>query len=298
MDTQPKVLIITINWRQPHTTLECVATLQSLTYPNKEILVIDNGSNDNSVSILQKETTNFTLLCNPDNVGFAAGVNIGLDYAKKHHFPYALIINNDAFPAPEMLTQLIKATNPDIALLTPLIFYEHQPQTIWYGGGRQDPQLLELRGRQQGQPIQKTRIESHDVDYVLGACLLINLAIVPTVGLMNEQYFMYYEDLDWSIRCRVAGYRLHLSSNAHLYHRVAKSSGGEDSPVRRYHLARSSVIFFHTHAHRGNRFVILPYRIFSGFRQIGRLLFKKNFKATIAYLRGIRDGLHVIRHST
>ncbi len=292
-----KVLIVTLNWRQAEMTVECVQALQAMIYPSVEIMVIDNGSGDESPRILKDKLTNIHIRCLPENIGFAAGSNVGLQYALNHNFEYALLINNDAFPAHDMLSILMEETAPDIALMSPKIYYEAEPERIWFAGGRQHPTLLELLNRGQGELDGTSWQSAQDVDYLLGTCLLVNLTAIKKVGLLNEQYFMYYEDLDWSIRFRTAGYRLRLIADAHLYHRAAISSGGTDSPLRRYYLARSSFIFFYSHRQQGKSWAILVFRTLNAIKQVGVLLLSGKGSVARAYLRGLHDGCRLVRES-
>jgi GT2 family glycosyltransferase len=286
----PRVLVITLNWRQPHTTIECVQALKAMAYPNLQILVIDNGSGDGSTEIMRNHLPDITVLSQPENLGFAAGSNIGLRYAVENEFEYALLINNDAFPAPDMLEHLLAETTPEIALLSPKIYYENEPSRIWFANARQHPSTLDLRDTGRGQLDGSAWLNSRDVDYLLGTCLLVNLTTIAQLGFFDEQYFMYFEDLDWSMRLRQAGYRLRLVAPAHLYHRIATSSGGLDSPFRRYHLARSGVIFWRRHARLGQPWVIALFRLGSALKTISRLLLNRQPAVAFYYLRGLRDG--------
>lgn len=121
--TQPMVLAITLNWRQAETTLACVRALQAMAYPNLRILVIDNGSEDGSAARLAAELPpEARLLALPENLGFAAGNNVGLREAIAQAFDFALLVNNDAFAAPDMLARLLAETAPDVGLVSPKIF--------------------------------------------------------------------------------------------------------------------------------------------------------------------------------
>lgn len=287
---QPRILAILVNWRQPEMTVACVQALHQMSGPPTTTLIVDNGSGDHSLTYFHTHLPDTAVIAWPENVGFAAGANVGLRRALAEGFEYALIVTNDVFPAADMLTRLIAETAVDIALLAPKILYEAEPQRIWFGGGRQDPNLLELRDRGQGEWDGIAWQGSRDVDYVLGTCLLVNLTAVKTVGLLDEQFFMYYEDLDWSLRFRQAGYRLRLVGDARLYHRVAVSSGGEDSPLRRYYISRSSVQFFRRYAHLGKPKRILVYRLASATKLVAGLLVRGEWKTAVACLRGLRDG--------
>ncbi len=287
--TNLKILAITLNWRQPKTTIECVRALQAMHYPELDILVIDNGSRDDSLGLFNQELPSVLVKALPTNIGFASGSNVGICYALDHGYDYALLINNDAFPAPDMLSKLTAVADPDIALCAPKIFYEQEPTRLWFAGGIKHPNLLEIRKTGRGK-LDNSDWGSRDVDYLLGTCLLINLNTINDIGLFDQRYFMYYEDLDWCIRFRQFGYRLRFVSDAHLYHRVAVSTGGLDSPLRLYYIGKSSVIFFYTHAKQGKPLYIFFYRVVSILKKTTHLLLTKQFTGIYYYLKGLRDG--------
>lgn len=286
----PSILIIILNWQQPALTLACVKAVQAMRGPSFDILLIDNGSQDDSVEIFRKELPDHHLLAAPKNLGFAGGCNIGLNHAIDNNYDYALLLNNDAFPDAEMLEYLIAEAKNDVGLASPKILYHSEPDVINFGGGRQHHSLLELRdpgaNKKDGPEWQETK----EVDYLWGTCWLVNLAALQKVGLLDENFFMYYEDLDWSIRFRQAGYRLLWIGKAKLYHQESRSTGGTDSPLRRYYLARSSVIFFRRYAHLGQPIIIFCFRFGSAIKMVTRLLFKGKSASAVAYLRGLRDG--------
>lgn len=288
-------LVVILNWRQPAITIECVQAVQAMDPPAEAILLIDNGSDDDSVTQLQTAFPEIELLALPHNLGFAGGNNYGLRQAIAQGFDYALLLNNDAFPHPNMLGQLLAETAADVALLSPKIFYRDHPTIIWFAGGRQQPQLLELRDTGRGQDDGPSFQQTREVDYLLGTGLLVNLRAAQQVGLLDEQFFMYYEDLDWSIRFRQAGYRLRLVAGAHLYHQVSLSSGGEDSPPHRYYLARSSILFFARHGRRGRLGAIILFRLVSGLKMISRLVLTGRWLSAKAYVRGLGEGWQFVR---
>lgn len=289
------VLAIILNWRQPHLTIECVSTLQNSTYKNLDILVIDNGSGDDSVEILQHNLPSATILPLPHNLGFARGCNIGLRWAKEHKYKWTLLLNNDAFVAQDMLERLMNATAENTGLLSPKIFYRAQPNYIWFAGAKQHPLLLEMRETGQGETDGAKWQETREVEYLVGTGLLVNVTAVFQVGLFDERYFMYYEDLDWSIRLRQAGLRLLLVADAHLYHQVSFSSGGQSSPAQLYHQAKSSILFFTQHASEGQPLLILLFRLGSALKKASWLLWQRNFPALLAFSQGLKDGWQSIK---
>lgn len=291
LPVSPRTLAVVLNWQQAGVTLECVEALRIMEAQDLDILVIDNGSADDSLAIFDACPLDFRLLTLPENVGFAAGNNRGLQMALDEGYDYALMVNNDAFAAPDMLAKLLAESAPDIALLSPKIYFESEPDRIWFANGRQQSHTLDLRDTGEGELDGVQWKDSRDVDYLLGTCLLVNLPAVSEVGLLDERFFFYFEDLDWSLRLRQAGFRLRVAAPAHLLHRVATSTGGEeDSALRRYHLAHSSVIFWRRHAKKGSPLVIIPFRILSAIKMITRLVTIGRRDAASAYLRGLRDG--------
>ena len=290
---QYRTLVVILNWQQPALTEACVHAVQALKTPGVDILLVDNGSTDGSVAYLTETFPGIQLIALPENRGFAVGANAGLQHALQAGFDYALLLNNDAFPAPDMLDRLLAAASEDVALLSPKIYYDDARNVIWFAGARQHKRLLEMRDSGLNAPDSAAWNETRDVDYVLGTGLLVNLGAVRVVGWLDERFFMYYEDLDWSIRLREAGFRLRLVADAHLFHRVSTSSGGLDSPMQKYHLARSSVIFFRRHARKGTPALIILYRAASAIRTVTRLIFTGKTRSAKAYLRGLVDGWRV-----
>lgn len=288
--TNPRVLAIVLNWRQPEMTLACVRALQAMACPGLDILVVDNGSGAAFTAVLAAQD-GWRLLTLPANLGFAGGNNRGLELALAEGYDHALIVNNDAFAAPDMLLRLLAEAAPDIALLTPKILYESDPGRIWFAGGRCAPRTLDLRDTGQGALDGPQFAASRDVDYLVGTCWLVNLTAVRQVGLLDDSFFMYFEDLDWSLRFRQAGYRLRLVAPARLFHRVAMSTGGtDDTPLRRYYLAYSSVVFWRRYSQMGNPAVIAAFRLASAVKMVGRLALTGKGNVARAYLRGLRDG--------
>jgi len=287
----PRVLAIVLNWRQPLVTLACLEALRAMDGPAVDILVIDNGSGDDSIAILRESPVAIFLEELPENLGFAAANNIGLRRAIAEGYDYALLVNNDAFAAQDMLQKLLAETRLDVALLSPKITYESDPRRLWFANGRRHPLTLDLLDTGKDELDGPAWSQSGDVDYLLGTCLLVNLQAARVVGLLDEKYFFYFEDLDWSLRFQEAGYRLRMVADARITHRVALSTGGaEDSPQRRYYLAYGSVLFWRRHRKMGSTTSIILFRGLSAVKMVARLMAHGRFDTAHAYLRGLRDG--------
>lgn len=298
----PDTLIIILNWKQPVMTVECVkATIAMAGFDEFcHILVIDNGSGDDSIGYLKEHLTAdyITITSLPKNLGFGGGNNFGLNQAIKNEYKYALLLNNDAFPDPHMYMSLREAIEEGIGLYSPKIFFRSEPERIWFAGGDKSRWTLDITNTGRHHLDGPQWSNSRDVDYLLGTCLLVELEAAGRVGLFDPRYFMYFEDLDWSIRFASKGYRLRLVAPAKLYHEVAVSSGGLESPTRIFHLARGSVIFWGSHAQIYNGFLILLFRVASAAKKSLIYIRKRRFDLLKSYYHGLYSGLTALFSDT
>lgn len=281
----PLVYIITLNWNRRDDTLAFLDSCCHLTYANARTLVVDNGSSDDSLDAISAQFPQAEQLANECNLGFAAGMNAGLRHALQHSADYVFLANNDTTLAPDALSLLVAAAQThDAALASPVIYYASAPERVWRYAGRQRPLTLEIA---LCQPEGNAPVA---VDFVTGCGLLISRRCLETVGLFDEQFFMYYEDADYCVRVQQAGLQALAVPQASMWHKVATSSGGSDSPIERYHMALSSVQFFRKHVRGWRWLVVGPYRAGSAARTLARLLRHRRWAAARAYGRGLRDG--------
>jgi GT2 family glycosyltransferase len=288
--SQPLVYCVTLNWNRGQDTLTCLRSLQQLTYPLTRLLVVDNGSTDGSVELIKARMPQVQVLQNRTNRGFAAGANQAISYALAQGADYVLLVNNDTFLEPQSLDELLAEARPDVGMLAPKIYYHEPADRIWSVGYDQHPVLLEMRGGGRGMLDRGQYDQVREVDYLLGCGLLVSRSFLQKVGLFDTRYFVYYEDLDLSLRARKHNYRLLCVPRARMWHKVSASTG-LDSPLRRYHMAKSSVIFFFEHGRGFCLPFIVLYRFGSTLCTLGRLFFRRDKASAIAHLRGLRDGL-------
>lgn len=286
----PLVAILTLNWNRPDDTLVCLASAAAQSHPNTTLLVVDNASADDSVARIGAAYPAATILRNARNLGFAGGANRGLRYALGAGADYVFLVNNDTTFAPDAVALLLEQMRPNVGVATPAIYYAAAPQIPWSLGGLRHWLTLEKTGdgpaalaASGGAPIER--------DYAVGCGMLLSRAALEQVGLFDERFFMYYEDMDLSLRVRRAGFRILLVPAARMWHKVAMSSGGRDSPSERYWMARSSVLFFLKHVHGPRWLAVAPYRAGSACKTVLRLCLRGRGAAARAYLRGLRDGL-------
>ena len=293
MSNHPYVHIVILTHNGCEYTIRAIDSLKTMTYPNYDLVVVDNRSTDTTVEKIREKYPFITLLIQPSNKGFAAAANSGLQRAMEQKADYALIINNDVLVMPSMLTHLIEAMTPDVGAAAPMIYFLDNPKQIWSIGFARHPFLLEAYGGARGQIDEGQWLVPVDVDYLLGCALLLRVSVLEEVGLFDDRFFFYYEDLDLCLRIQKKGYRLITVPKAKMWHKVA-GSANLGSPFRVYHMARSSIIFFQTHAKGIQRPAILMYRLGSIVKNSSMFLARRRYDLFQHYWKGLWNGWQLL----
>lgn len=256
--TLPLVSIITVNYNQSGVTCELLSSLRLITYPNVEIIVVDNGSPSDTPDAIKTRFPECILIKSAENLGFAGGNNLGVSHSKGE---YLLFINNDTEVEPGFIEPLVAMlrSDPRIGMVSPKIRFFHTPDTIQYAGYtpfnpitlRQS--LIGYREKDSGQYDQ-----SHETFSIHGAAMMVPRTVVQQVGLMAELYFLYYEEHDWAERIKRAGYSVHYVHESLVMHKESISTG-RDSPLKTYYIARNRFLFARRNIHGINRLVTLLY---------------------------------------
>jgi GT2 family glycosyltransferase len=230
--SKPKVSIILLNLNGYEDTQDCLKSLRQVQYPNFDVIVVDNGSDDDSFARLQTEFPDIRLLGSKVNLGFTGGNNLGIEDALCHEAAYVLLLNNDTVVEPNFLTHLVQVgeRDPRIGILGPKIFYASEPQRIWFAGGyvRYGTGACGHLGQDQlDQDGKFSRIA--DTPFITGCALLVKSAVLQEVGLLDLRLFIYWEDADFCMRVRKAGYRCVFVPKARIWHKVSQTCGLESS---------------------------------------------------------------------
>jgi GT2 family glycosyltransferase len=289
----PLVYVVVLTWNQREVTLECLESLTRVTYPNFRVVVVDNGSTDGTTESIESRFSDVEIIVSEHNLGFAAGCNVGLRYALERGADYVFLLNNDTVVDPAVVSHLVALAGPNVGMVAPKIYYAAVPTRIWSVGGMCHSLTLEQTRNGRGQMDEGQWDEVLERGYFVGCALLLSRRLLTQIGLFDERFFMYYEDSDLSLRARQAGFKLLLSPQARVWHKVAVSSDGSDSPNERYWMARSSVLFFHKHVHGFRWLIVLPYRIGSAIKTVLRLIWHGRGRSAQAYLHGLRDGFRI-----
>lgn len=245
MCMQPKVSIILVNYNGYRDTIECLQSLRDITYPNYEVIVVDNASTDESAGEISSFTKdNEILIMSKENGGFSAGNNIGIKYALEHNTDYCLLLNNDTVVEPNFLDKLISgfAFSGNCGLTIGKILYESNRDTIWYAGGSISRKTAKTEHWHYREIDEGLQDNPQVVSFATGCCMCLSKETIEKVGLLDERYFLYEEDADYSYRIADAEFELLYIPEARIYHKVSASTGNS-SKASQYYTIRNKYMF-------------------------------------------------------
>ena len=241
----PLVIAVVLNWHRFDESKRCIESLTHDGYPNLRIVLVDNGSTDESGEKLRTEFPHITFVFNQSNLGFARGCNAGIRVAVQNpECEYVLLLNNDATLADGALAFGVRAAQAqaNIGAISGKILLSGRNNTIWYAGGR----IKRWRGQADvfglGETDHGQFDNSRETEFVTGAMMLIKREVLERVGLLPEEYFFGVEEWDYSERIKRAGYKLYYASDFVCYH-AADGSHWNYDPKFVYNSYRSKLIF-------------------------------------------------------
>lgn len=234
----PLVGIIILNWNGLQDTRECIESIQQTDYPNLDIILVDNASkNNDEPALLQQEFPQLKIIRNNENLGFSGGNNTGINFALDQGAEYIFLLNNDAFVTETLLSDLVNAAaaHPEIGMLGPTIvsYFDRAHEYVGAVYNRRHASAYEYLRSSANLP------DLIDTEYVPGCAVLVPSPVIQKIGLLDESFFAYYEDVDWSLRCRDAGYRVAVVTTTKVFHKGTTDQVRLKSPFSQYLLVRN-----------------------------------------------------------
>lgn len=254
---QPLFAVV-VNWNLKQDTISCVESLLAAGKIPEQIIVVDNGSTDGSVPALRAQFGPLlTIIESPENLGFAGGCNLGIQCVLDQGANWVLLLNNDAYVAPNFLTEMENAVEKDknLSIIGPVILYHDFPDRIWYFGNRLIPGLLATYRLYRGHTYHGQFPSLVPVDFVNGCGMLVKSDVFKRIGFFDTAYFMYGEEVDFCWRARAAGFRPAVATQAKMWHKVSASSN-RDKPASRYLRIRNQIRFYRTYS-RGVQLLVM-----------------------------------------
>lgn len=243
---EPKVVIVIVNYNGEKFQNDCLRTIYEMDYSNYEVVIVDNASTDNSMKMAEAEYPQIKTIYLESNLGVTKGNNVGISYSLEVNADYTLLLNNDVELHKDTLKLLV--CNADRNTITvPKIFYYDNLKLLWYAGGSLDWKKGGAFHKGIGTIDSEGEQENEFVTYSPTCCMLIPNQTFKDIGMMDETYFMYYDDTDFCARVFDSSYRIKYVPNSFLWHKVSSSSGGEDSPFKVYYLNRNKLYYMKKH---------------------------------------------------
>jgi GT2 family glycosyltransferase len=294
---EPSVSFVVVNWNQCELTLDCLASLSRQHYENFNVILVDNGSMDGSVAAIREGFPTVTVIENGQNLGFTGGNNAGIRAALAQRPDYVFLLNNDTAVDPDMLSKLVDVAESDIriGITAPTMLYFAKRDMIWCGGNRIDWRngaTYRLRDGTHESALQDTPCE--DADFLTACAVCVRRAVFETIGLLEDRYFIYYDDTDLCARASKAGWRLMYVPRAKMWHKVSAAMG-IDSPTTDYYMVRNSFLFLIRNLSGSKRVAALMRAGFGHGRAIVAYTVKSQGGARLrnrdAKLLGVRDAV-------
>ncbi len=236
-----------LNYNGESVIKNCLSSVFKIDYPNYEVVVVDNNSTDGSLELAKTNFSKAYFIKNDRNLGFSAGNNVGIRFSLERMADYVLLLNNDTEVEKDFLTRLVQAGEADsgAGILSPVIF-EGKSRNIWFSGGRIDW----LRMKTLHEKDVKNQ-EVYETEFITGCSMLIKARVFQKIGLLDEDFFLYWEDADFSFRSQKAGFKNLIVSSSWVYH-FEKSC--QDKIKKTYWLVLSGLMFFQKNASWKMRF--------------------------------------------
>jgi GT2 family glycosyltransferase len=211
-------------------------------------VVIDNGSSDGSEEFLRRNLKEVEIIQSGANLGFAGGCNVGVRYALEQGADYVWLLNNDAVADPDALTMLVEALEgkSTAGIAGSKIYYHDNPRRIWFAGGIWEKGRLRMRQRGANLLDKGEYDRTCEIGAVSGCSMLVRSSAIRKVGLMDENYFLYWEDTGWCARAQEKGYSVLFVPTSHVRHKVS-SSTVSSSFSQYYYFTRNGFYFLRCH---------------------------------------------------
>ena len=306
----PCVTIVILNYNGASDTIDCLNSLLKISYVNYKIVIIDNASTDDSVSILLTylkksgkslccmdaldncslnnfdNISFFTFIKSTINGGYGHGNNIGISYGLKRGSDYILVLNNDTEVAPDFLEPLVieAENNPRLGIVSGKMYFYDRPDTLWFNGGYLNPCSSKIEHVSFNQKdIGQATLRSST--FITGCMWLIPSRVFSQIGLINEDYFMYVEDVEFCKRVMLANFELLVTPESKIFHKVGGSTGGMLSEFSVFWRVRNMHKFIYKNVEKKHcRF--LSYLRFNAI-YLYKIIFSMKFPLLLVYIKSL-----------
>ena len=298
---KPSIAVILVNWKKYNLTSNCIDSLNKSNYKNFKIILVDNEYSEKSLIDLRNKHKELIVFKEKNNLGFAGGNNIGIRYALENDYDYIMLLNNDTEVKENFILPLVERMEKNLflAAVQPLILNFSNKSIIWNAGGKLNKFLGLTSTRLNNNKLNSSIVFDDYTDWISGCCILIKSEIVKKIGLLDEKFFNYYEDVDWSLRMKNLGYDLGFVKESIIYHHGSSSSKnkktkeGVISSKIHYFNIRNHILLLKKHKNLFNFFGIVFFQIIKITSYIFYFLIRFRFNKLTMVLKGLKHGLNI-----
>jgi GT2 family glycosyltransferase len=283
---KPLVSIITINFNQLQHTLDLLKSLRKVTYPNVEVIIVDNASKENPLDAITSNYPEVKVIVSEQNLGFAGGNNLGIKEAKGD---YILFLNNDTEADPGFLEPMVELfeVNPNAGAASSKIIYHNSDNIIQYAGSTC---LNPLTGRNTRIGYMEKDMGQHntlrETDLAHGCSMMVPRRVIDKVGMMPELFFLYYEEIDWCESIKRAGYKIFYVPGSKVYHKESMSVG-KKSTLKTYYMTRNRLLYLRRNSSGLSKLAALAFFIlFAAPKNMLRYAIQREIDHVKAFWRG------------
>jgi GT2 family glycosyltransferase len=247
MSDSPLVISVILNTNRREDTLACLESLRRNTYPRQQVIVLDNASTDGSVEAIRSEFPHVHLIQLEDNQGYAGNNNVGIRAALDLQADWVLVLNEDTLLADDCLEQLVKHAHPDpeIGIAGPLVYHHSEPAVIQSAGGKLGANWESIHIAQ-NEPDVGQFSRPRRVDWISGCALMVRREVIEQVGMLEARFFYYWEETEWCLRARRAGWEVVHIPSARLWHKGVQRDY-QPSPNVTYYSTRNRLFMLQKH---------------------------------------------------
>lgn len=292
-----KVCIILINWNTNEHTEECVSSILKSDYKDYIILIIDNNS---EIKPSIRDNDKIKVILQNSNLGFAGANNVGIKYALANGFKYCWILNNDTIINHDTLSRLLLvASEMKYAVFGNLILNYYDPEIIWYNGGYYSKIYGMGIMNDKGKKVGNVLLTSKKVEFITGCSMFVSTEIITKIGGFDESLIAYSEDVDLSLRFKLAGITMYYVHNAVVFHKEGESMKKNSkstskllktSPLQRYLYTRNILVVSRKYVSHFNFLLIYFRHLVKLLPKIIILLLVGEKDASVAYINALKDG--------
>lgn len=295
---EKKISVILVNYNGKKFNDTCIRSILRSTIGEQiQVVVVDNGSTDDSLAALRDTwggSGQVQILALEENFGFAKANNVGMRWSVEQGIRYFLLLNNDTEIKPDTIERMLQCHERTGAIVAPKVYYADRKNVIWCAGGDFTPVIRKSVQRGLNQPDRGQFDQSGRCGFANGCALLLSAEILERIGPMDERFFLYYEDTEYSLRAAAMGVEIRYCAKAVVYHKVNGSTEGNEKPANAYYITRNWLLCNRLHmwgmrGKHGRFLLFLGYFFFNRLAWMTIWFLQGKPQMCTATCRGVRD---------